>query len=76
MQEADMTYSFLWDSEPTDEQLEALMKAVGKDIERNVANAQHRRQERFNEAVQAMRIKRQQKTNILSALQHSNTHKP
>ena len=28
----DMTYSFLWDSEPTDEQLLCLMKEVADDV--------------------------------------------
>jgi hypothetical protein len=30
----DMTYSFLWDEEPTDEQLQALMEEVGEDVRR------------------------------------------
>ena len=28
----DMTYSFLWDSEPTDEQLLVIMQEVGEDV--------------------------------------------
>ena len=28
----DMTYRFLWDSEPTDEQLLALMQEVGEEV--------------------------------------------
>jgi len=30
----DMNYRFLWDSEPTDEQLNAIMQEVGKDVQR------------------------------------------
>jgi hypothetical protein len=30
----DMTYRFTWDEDPTDEQLEALMREVGVDIHR------------------------------------------
>ena len=30
----DMTYRFLWDSEPTDEQLLALMQEVGEEVRR------------------------------------------
>jgi hypothetical protein len=29
-----MHYSFLWDTEPTDEQLETLMREVGEDVRR------------------------------------------
>jgi hypothetical protein len=29
-----MTYRFLWDEEPTDEQLETLMQEVGEDVRR------------------------------------------
>jgi hypothetical protein len=32
--EVDMTYSFLWDEEPSDEQLQALMREVGEDVRR------------------------------------------
>ena len=28
----DMTYRFTWDTEPTDEQLNALMREVGEDV--------------------------------------------
>jgi hypothetical protein len=28
----DMTYSFLWDTEPTDEQLETLMQEVAEEV--------------------------------------------
>ena len=31
--EVDMTYRFLWDSEPTDEQLFFLMQEVAKDVQ-------------------------------------------
>ena len=31
--EIDMTYRFLWDSEPTDEQLFFLMQEVAKDVQ-------------------------------------------
>ena len=31
----DMTYRFLWDSEPTDEQLLVLMQEVGEEVRRN-----------------------------------------
>jgi hypothetical protein len=30
----DMTYSFLWDTEPTDEQLETLMQEVAEEVRR------------------------------------------
>jgi hypothetical protein len=30
----DMRYSFLWDEEPTDEQLQTLMEEVGEDVRR------------------------------------------
>jgi len=30
----DMTYRFLWDSEPTDEQLLTLMQEVGEEVRR------------------------------------------
>jgi hypothetical protein len=32
--EVDMRYRFLWDEEPTDEQLLTLMKEVGEDVRR------------------------------------------
>jgi hypothetical protein len=32
--DVDMTYSFLWDEEPTDEQLQRLMEEVGEDVRR------------------------------------------
>jgi hypothetical protein len=32
--EVDMTYSFLWDEEPSDEQLQVLMQEVGEDVRR------------------------------------------
>jgi hypothetical protein len=31
----DMTYRFTWDEDPTDEQLETLMREVGEDIHRS-----------------------------------------
>ena len=31
----DMTYSFLWDSEPTDEQLLVIMQEVAEDVRRS-----------------------------------------
>ena len=31
----DMTYSFLWDSEPTDEQLLVIMQEVAEDVQLN-----------------------------------------
>ena len=31
----DMTYRFLWDSEPTDEQLLVLMQEVGEEVRQN-----------------------------------------
>jgi len=33
--EVDMTYRFLWDSEPTDEQLFVLMQEVAEDVKLN-----------------------------------------
>jgi hypothetical protein len=35
----DMTYSFRWDTEPTDEQLEQLMREVGEDVRARAAKA-------------------------------------
>jgi arsenate reductase-like glutaredoxin family protein len=35
----DMSYSFLSDEEPTDEQLEALMQAVSEDVKERAAKA-------------------------------------
>jgi hypothetical protein len=32
--DVDMTYSFLWDEEPTDEQLQVLLQEVGEDVRR------------------------------------------
>jgi hypothetical protein len=32
--DVDMRYSFLWDEEPTDEQLQRLMEEVGEDVRR------------------------------------------
>ena len=34
----DMTYRFLWDSEPTDEQLLVLMQEVGEEVRQNCEN--------------------------------------
>ena len=34
MEATDMNYRFLWDTEPTDEQLNAIMQEVGKDVQR------------------------------------------
>ncbi|MDR3246086.1 MAG: hypothetical protein LBT50_06590 [Prevotellaceae bacterium] len=36
----DMTYSFLWDTEPTDEQLETLMQEVAEEVRRKKAIAE------------------------------------
>ena len=36
--EVDMTYRFLWDSEPTDEQLLVLMQEVGEEVRQNCEN--------------------------------------
>ncbi|MDR2854320.1 MAG: hypothetical protein LBV31_03325 [Prevotellaceae bacterium] len=44
----DMTYSFLWDTEPTDEQLEMLMQEVGETVRQKKAAAAIR----FNEQMQ------------------------
>jgi hypothetical protein len=32
--DVDMTYSFLWDEEPADEQLQVIMQEVGEDVRR------------------------------------------
>ena len=32
MATTDMNYRFVWDTEPTDEQLQAIMQEVGKDV--------------------------------------------
>lgn len=32
--DVDMTYSFLWDEEPSDEQLQVIMQEVGEDVRR------------------------------------------
>jgi hypothetical protein len=35
----DMTYNFRWDTEPTDEQLEQLMREVAEDVRARAAKA-------------------------------------
>jgi hypothetical protein len=39
-QPVDMTYSFTWDTEPTDEQLQTLMEEVALDVRRQSIKAQ------------------------------------
>jgi len=34
METTNMNYRFLWDTEPTDEQLQAIMHEVGEDVQR------------------------------------------
>jgi Skp family chaperone for outer membrane proteins len=41
----DMTYRFTWDSEPSDEQLETLMQAVGEEVRRRRTTADQKNRE-------------------------------
>ncbi|MDR0414617.1 MAG: hypothetical protein LBH84_04285 [Prevotellaceae bacterium] len=43
----DMTYRFLWDTEPTDEQLQALMQEVGEDVRRESEQMERQMKERL-----------------------------
>jgi hypothetical protein len=45
----DMTYSFLWDEEPTDEQLQALMEEVGEDVRRESERMEQQLKEKLEE---------------------------
>jgi F0F1-type ATP synthase membrane subunit b/b' len=45
----DMTYSFLWDEEPTDEQLQALMQEVGEDVRRESEQIKQQIKEKLEE---------------------------
>jgi arsenate reductase-like glutaredoxin family protein len=48
-----MTYSFLSDEEPTDEQLEQLMKEVGEEACRKKAKADEALKKRLREEIEA-----------------------
>jgi hypothetical protein len=48
----DMTYSFRWDTEPTDEQLEQLMREVGEDVRARAAKADEVFWETFRKEMQ------------------------
>jgi hypothetical protein len=45
----DMTYRFLWDEEPTDEQLQALMEEVGEDVRRESKRMEQQIKEKLEE---------------------------
>jgi hypothetical protein len=45
----DMTYRFLWDEEPTDEQLQALMEEVGEDVRRQSERIEQQIREKLEE---------------------------
>jgi vacuolar-type H+-ATPase catalytic subunit A/Vma1 len=47
--EVDMTYSFLWDEEPTDEQLQAIMQEVGEDVRRESEQIEKQIKEKLEE---------------------------
>jgi hypothetical protein len=47
--EVDMTYSFLWDEEPTDEQLQRLMEEVGEDVRRQSERIEQQIKKRLDE---------------------------
>jgi hypothetical protein len=47
--DVDMTYSFLWDEEPADEQLQALMEEVGEDVRRQSERIERQIQEKLEE---------------------------
>jgi hypothetical protein len=47
--DVDMTYSFLWDEEPTDEQLQALMEEVGEDVRRQSERIERQIKEKLEE---------------------------
>jgi hypothetical protein len=47
--DVDMTYSFLWDEEPTDEQLQALMEEVGEDVRRQSERIKQHVKEKLEE---------------------------
>jgi hypothetical protein len=47
--DVDMTYSFLWDEEPTDEQLQAIMEEVGVDVSRQSERINKMMKERLEE---------------------------
>ncbi|MDR0732920.1 MAG: hypothetical protein LBF08_02490 [Dysgonamonadaceae bacterium] len=45
----DMTYRFLWDEEPTDEQLQTLMQEVGEDVRRESEQTERQLKEKLEE---------------------------
>jgi hypothetical protein len=45
----DMTYSFLWDEEPADEQRQALMEEVGEDVRRQSERIERQIKEKLEE---------------------------
>ena len=45
----DMTYSFLWDEEPTDEQLQVIMQEVGEDVRRESERMKQQIKEKLKE---------------------------
>jgi hypothetical protein len=50
--EVDMTYNFRQDAEPTDEQLEQLMREVGEDVRNRAAKADEMFWENFRKEMQ------------------------
>jgi hypothetical protein len=47
--DVDMTYRFLWDEEPTDEQLQVLMQEVGEDVRRESEQMERQIKEKLEE---------------------------
>jgi hypothetical protein len=47
--EVDMTYSFLWDEELSDEQLQTLMREVGEDVRQQSERIEQQIKEKLEE---------------------------
>ena len=59
----DMNYRFTWDTEPTDEQLQAIMKEVGEDADRQQKKTQQMVLENIKKA--AMQARKQHRQTVL-----------
>jgi hypothetical protein len=60
--EVDMTYSFLWDEEPSDEQLQALMREVGEDVRRESEQMERQIKEKLEEEYARVLASRQKQS--------------
>jgi hypothetical protein len=60
--DVDMTYRFLWDEEPTDEQLQALMQEVGEDVRRESEQIERQIKEKLEEEYARVLVSRQKQS--------------